>query len=528
MNVLFALNLWSPHHGLSIGVAILTAFALGAVHGVTPDEHSWPITFSYALGSFSARRGMRSAMAFSLSFTVQRALLSELAYLGMLAIAANPTWNALVYVVVGAVMVLAAFYVLRFRCALHLHLWPPSVGGCHRPSHADTAEWAGRIPSPAMAAVHGFVAGWGLGAFALIMATVLAPAMPSAALGWVPGAAFGLGTTAVLVLVGAVIGSLIRHQRLPERLAQRVAQEGAGWTLLVGGALFVIAGAAGLAVPSIMTAGISTGIHVHNLDQINVGTLLVGLVVVVAVVTITRTIHRLRHPGPDDATGPGGPALAMQSRPACGEEHASAVGAAPAPTDARAWTGAEPPRRLVLLGPPGAGKTTQARRLAARLGVVYLDAGSLLRQEVPAAGRLGTALAPEQGEVAPDQLVAELVPSRLGEATEGGGYVLDGFPHDLAGTEALAAPGPGDLTPQVAIVLQVDRFECRRRLLARASRERPSDDTPETIERRLAAYDNDIAPVLDYYRRGGILLGIDGVGPPEAVTERILASLWVR
>ncbi len=290
---ILAINLWSPHHGLPVGIAILTAFALGVVHGVTPDEHTWPITFSYAMGSFSARRGMRSALAFSLSFTVQRALLSELAYLGMLEITANPTWNAVVYVVVGAVMVIAAFYVLRFRCALHVHLWPPSIGKCHR--QIDTGGWATRTPTPAMAAVHGFVAGWGLGAFALIMATVLAPAMPSAALGWAPGVAFGLGTTAVLVLAGAVIGSLIRHQRIPEQLAQKVAQEGAGWTLLAGGALFGAAGCAGLVVPSVMTAGISTGIHVHNLDQVNVGTLLVGLVVVVSVVAITRTVHRLRH-----------------------------------------------------------------------------------------------------------------------------------------------------------------------------------------------------------------------------------------
>ena len=298
MNVLVVVNLWSPHHGLSLGMVVLTAFLLGVVHGVTPDEHTWPITFSYALGSFSARRGMRSALAFSLAFTAQRALLSELAYLGLLKITGNATWNAAIYVVVGAVMVLAAFYVLRLRCALHLHLWPPSLGGCHR--QIDTTEWAARAPTPAMAAVHGFVAGWGLGAFALIMATVLAPAMPSAALGWVPGAAFGLGTTAMLVLAGAVIGSLIRHQRLPEGVAQRVAQEGAGWTLLGGGILFLAAGAAGLVAPSVMTAGIATGIHVHNLDQINVGTLLVVLVVVVAVVVVTRTVQRLRHlPAPE-------------------------------------------------------------------------------------------------------------------------------------------------------------------------------------------------------------------------------------
>jgi hypothetical protein len=290
-----AINLWSPQHGLPAGVALLTAFLLGVVHGITPDEHTWPITFSYAVGSFSARKAMRSAIAFSLAFTAQRALLSELAYLGLLAIRDNATWNAAIYVVVGIVMAAAAFYVLRLRCALHLHLWPPSVGGCRRPQHADTAEWAGRTPTPAMAAVHGFIAGWGMGAFALIMMTVLAPAMPSAALGWAPGAAFGLGTTAVLAGAGAVIGALIRRQRLPRHLAERVAQEGAGWTLLAGGVLFTVAGAAGLIVPSVMTAGISTGLRVHNLDQLNIGTLLVLLVLVVAIVTITRTIRRLRH-----------------------------------------------------------------------------------------------------------------------------------------------------------------------------------------------------------------------------------------
>lgn len=307
MTGVMAIDLWSPHHGLSLGMVIVTAFLLGVVHGVTPDEHTWPITFSYALGSFSARKGMRSALAFSLAFTAQRALLSELAYLGLLHVTDSATWNAVIYIVVGAVMVLAAFYVLRLRCALHLHLWPPSFGGCHRPRHADTAEWAGRTPTPAMATVHGFLAGWGLGAFALIMATVLAPAMPSAAFGWVPGAAFGLGTTAVLAGAGAVVGSLIRRQRLPRQLAERVAQDGAGWTLLVGGLLFTAAGVAGLAVPSVMTAGIATGIHIHNLDQIGIGTLLVVLVMVVAAVTILRTVHQLRHPAGEPAS-PAGPA----------------------------------------------------------------------------------------------------------------------------------------------------------------------------------------------------------------------------
>jgi sulfite exporter TauE/SafE len=318
VNGLIALNLWSPHQGLSVGAVIVTAFVLGLVHGVTPDEHTWPITFSYAVGSFSARKGMRSALAFSLSFTLQRSLLSELAYLGFVHVVENPTYNAVIYVVVGVVMAAAAFYVLRLHCVLHLHLWPPSIGECHRPSHAETDEWAGRVPTPRMAAVHGFVAGWGLGAFALIMATVLAPAMPSAALGWVPGAAFGLGTTAVLAGAGAVIGTLIRHQRLPERLAQRVAQDGAGWTLLVGGVLFAAAGVVGLVDPHVMTSGISTGIHVHNLDQLGIGTVLVVLVIVVTAVVITRTMRRFRDlPPAEPGGGTGRTAVEGQPGEAC-------------------------------------------------------------------------------------------------------------------------------------------------------------------------------------------------------------------
>jgi adenylate kinase family enzyme len=477
-----AINLWSPQHGLPVGVALLTAFLLGVVHGITPDEHTWPITFSYALGSFSARKGMRSALAFSLAFTAQRALLSELAYLGLLAIRDNATWNAAIYMVVGVVMAAAAFYVLRLRCALHLHLWPPSVGGCHRPQHADTAEWAGRTPTPAMAAVHGFIAGWGMGAFALIMMTVLAPAMPSAALGWAPGAAFGLGTTAVLAGAGAVIGALIRRQRLPRRLAERVAQEGAGWTLLAGGVLFTAAGVAGLAVPSVMTAGISTGIHVHNLDQVNIGTLLVILLVAVAAVTITRTVRRFRH-----------------------------LPASPA--------------RLVLLARPGAGQSTQARRLAALLGVTHLSAGELLRQEmtVPSAGARAVAAAAGRGDLAPDDLVEAMLRPRLEQAAAGGGYVLDGFPRDLAQARALAAPG--GLEPDVAVALEVSPAECRRRLLAWAREEGRGDDTPATTDRRLAAYDRDMAPVLRYYADAGILVTVDGDGTPAEVTERILARI---
>ncbi len=480
---MLAINLWSPRHGLSIGVALLTAFLLGVVHGVTPDEHTWPITFSYAVGSFSARRGMRSALAFSLSFTVQRALLSELAFLGLLAIRDNPTWNAAIYLVVGVTMVAAGFYVLRLRCSLHLHLWPPRIGGCHRPQHADTAEWAGRTPTPAMAAVHGFVAGWGMGAFALIMMTVLAPAMPTAALGWAPGAAFGIGTTAVLAGAGAVIGGLIRHQRLPRHLAEQVAQEGAGWTLLAGGALFTLAGVAGLAVPAIMTVGISTGIHVHNLDQVNIGTLLVILIVVVAVVTITRTVHRFRH------------------LPAGGA------------------------RRIVLLARPGAGKSTQAERLAGILGITHVSTGELLRRQVAtdAAGAGPVARLLAEGDLVPEETVEAILMPRLADAAAAGGYVLDGFPRDVSQAAVLAQLPPGE-RPELAVSLDVPEAECRRRLLARARAQDRTDDTPQTIDRRLAAYDRDMRPVLTWYGQQGQLVRVDGAGTVGDVTGQIVAT----
>ncbi|HVC25218.1 MAG TPA: hypothetical protein VND23_05630 [Acidimicrobiales bacterium] len=70
MSILATVNLWSPHQGLPLGMVVLTAFLLGVVHATAPDEHTWPITFSYVIGSFSGRRGMRSALAFSVSFTL--------------------------------------------------------------------------------------------------------------------------------------------------------------------------------------------------------------------------------------------------------------------------------------------------------------------------------------------------------------------------------------------------------------------------------------------------------------------------
>ncbi|HET9129055.1 MAG TPA: hypothetical protein VFN73_13310, partial [Propionibacteriaceae bacterium] len=119
-----ALDLWNPTHvaGLAIGV---TAFLLGMVHGITPDEHTWPITFSYAVSGYSTRRGLRTGLTFSLAFTAQRALASELASLGLARLFTFASVDNLVYLVVGALMLAAGVVVVQRHRTVHLHLRLP-------------------------------------------------------------------------------------------------------------------------------------------------------------------------------------------------------------------------------------------------------------------------------------------------------------------------------------------------------------------------------------------------------------------
>lgn len=185
------------------------------------------------------------------------------------------------------------------------------------------------------------------------------------------------------------------------------------------------------------------------------------------------------------------------------------------------------PRRLVLLARPGAGKSTQAGRLSVVLGIEQVDTGEILRAEVGSSSELGSAIAPTilRGELVPDNTVIAVITPFLERAVALGGYVLDGFPRDLAQAEALANLEPSGLAPELAISLELSPEVCRRRLLARAELEGRADDTPETIDRRLAAYDKDMVPVLGWYDKREILMRICAAGAPEAVTDRLLTSL---
>jgi len=261
------LNLWNPAAGLAPGLALVTAFFLGMIHGITPDEHTWPITFSYSVGSYSTRGGMRTGLLFSLAFTVQRAIASELAYFAVTWLIVSERWNFALYTLVGVLMLMAGWYVLRRHRLLHLF---------H--SHSFDLSEEPRALQGYMPLVHGFVAGWGTGAFALIVYTVLAPAMPSAAFGFLPGLCFGLGTTAMQVLFGALVGAWMARRQLTASMRTRVARMVAGRTLFWGGLAFIVLGIAGLIYPGLGGFGISTGVQVHNLSRIDLGFLLAVLV----------------------------------------------------------------------------------------------------------------------------------------------------------------------------------------------------------------------------------------------------------
>ncbi|MHB1865655.1 MAG: hypothetical protein ACYCPS_05900 [Candidatus Saccharimonadales bacterium] len=293
------LNLWDPTHVAGIGAIMVMALLLGMIHGITPDEHTWPITFSYAIGSYSTRKGLRSGIIFSLAFTLQRAIASELAYLGLTRLYTFNTLNNYIYIFVGVLMSVAGLVIMRRKTIFHIEL--PFMKA-HHVSEKDkqgSEEWL-KDPKPWMPAVHGFVAGWGFGAFAIIIYTVLAPAVHSAALAWVPGAIFGLGTMIMQALAGAAFGYIAVKRGLPQTAIRKVALKTAGNTLTWGGIVFIIAGVISQIFPGVSEFSINTGIHVHNLDSLGLALLLVVICVLgvglSTLITATRAeLSKIKH-----------------------------------------------------------------------------------------------------------------------------------------------------------------------------------------------------------------------------------------
>jgi len=171
---------------------------------------------------------------------------------------------------------------------------------------------------------------------------------------------------------------------------------------------------------------------------------------------------------------------------------------------------------LILTGPPGAGKGTQAVRLAERLGVPQISTGDMLREAVASGSELGKRVEGimSRGELVSDAIVIELVEERLGRADCKTGFILDGFPRTVGQAEVLdqllSNLGRKAIT---AVALDVPHEELVKRILARG--EGRADDNEETVRKRLEVYEAETAPILDHYRNG--LIRVHGVGGIDEV-----------
>ncbi len=184
--------------------------------------------------------------------------------------------------------------------------------------------------------------------------------------------------------------------------------------------------------------------------------------------------------------------------------------------------------RMVLLGPPGAGKGTQAAGLAQRAAVPHIATGDIFRANVAQGTRLGRRAQRymDRGDLVPDEVVIAMVMGRLAEADCEDGFLLDGFPRTVAQAEALDRRLAGLETPlDAALNFEVTEEELFRRLAGRSAALHRSDDTEQTIRHRLEVFAEKTRPLIDYYRHRGLLIPVDAIGPVEEVTVRILDAL---
>jgi adenylate kinase len=186
--------------------------------------------------------------------------------------------------------------------------------------------------------------------------------------------------------------------------------------------------------------------------------------------------------------------------------------------------------RLILMGPPGAGKGTQAKVVADHFGVPAISTGDIFRANVSAGTELGKKAQQymDAGEYVPDEVTNLMVRNRIDEQDAEPGFLLDGYPRTLAQVEELDGmiKHTGHQLDAV-LVLTVDGEELVQRLLERAKTEGRADDTEEVIRRRQELYSEQTEPLIEVYRDRGILVEVDGMGEVDEVTERIFDALDV-
>jgi adenylate kinase len=184
--------------------------------------------------------------------------------------------------------------------------------------------------------------------------------------------------------------------------------------------------------------------------------------------------------------------------------------------------------RLVLLGPPGAGKGTQAAQVACRFAAPHIATGDIFRANVAEGTELGRAAQEfmDRGDLVPDDVVIAMVMERLADDDCAAGFVLDGFPRTVNQAEALDRQLAGRGTPlEVALSFDVTEEELLRRLAGRAAAQHRADDVEQTIRHRLEVFAIKTRPLIDYYAHRGLLVNVDAIGPIQVVTKRILDDL---
>ena len=184
--------------------------------------------------------------------------------------------------------------------------------------------------------------------------------------------------------------------------------------------------------------------------------------------------------------------------------------------------------RLIIMGPPGAGKGTQAKYIADHFAIPAISTGDIFRANVSAGTPLGVEAKRymDAGEYVPDQVTNLMVRNRIDEPDAEPGFLLDGYPRTLAQVEEL--DGMIKFTGHrldAVVSLSVDKNELVQRLLQRAALEGRADDTEDVIRRRQEVYAEQTAPLLDVYRDRGVLIEVDGLGEVDDVKDRIFAAL---
>lgn len=187
--------------------------------------------------------------------------------------------------------------------------------------------------------------------------------------------------------------------------------------------------------------------------------------------------------------------------------------------------------RLLLIGAPGAGKGTQAVKLAEAYSIPAISTGDIFRHNVKNETELGKQAKAfmDRGEYVPDSLTNDLVRDRLSQADAKAGFLLDGYPRTAEQVTELDSILEAEGSQLDAVVqLTADTDEVVRRLLNRAIEQGRADDTEDVIRRRLEVYEEQTAPLTNVYANRGLLITVDGLGEVETVTGRILEALHAR